>query len=162
MNLLQGTVKEDSNGSVYLDLDNELIYKTLEITRQYGYTEPRLEKGAHVKIAEGFEVKENKRTMLGEVVRVEPVAIKEAFPNLKVELTSNILFKIRQELTGKVSPPNGKCFFIVLATKDVKPLRGHGIRERLIGSWMNNVMKKCFSDEDKDWIKKTDEWSDAF
>ena len=162
MNLLQGTVKEDSNGSVYLDLDNEWIYKTLEITRQYGYTEPWLERGAHVKIADGFEVKENKRTMLGGVVSFEAVAIKEVFPNLKVELTSNILFKIRQELTGKVWPPNGKCFFLVLATRDVRPLRGQGVRERLIGSWKNNVLNTWCSDEDEDGLKKTDEWSDAF
>ena len=70
--------------------------------------------------------------VLGRNVHFEVVRAYSSFPNLKTYGLENILKinvqsaeldNIREELTGKTTPPNGKFFFIVVAVRKIQPLR---------------------------------------
>ena len=138
-----GLVREHIEGGIYLDLDNDWIYKALEVVSSYGYEVPPFfdysdGEGAHIKIAEDFEMKgESVQAVLGRKIQFEVVRAYSSFPNLKTYGLENILKinvqsaeldNIREELTGKMTPPNGKFFFIVVAVRKIQPLRSLGMK----------------------------------
>ena len=138
-----GVVMEYIDGGIYLDLDNDWIYKALEVVSNYGYEVPPFlnysgGEGAHIKIAEDHEMKGNSVSdVLGRNVHFEVVRAYSSFPNLKTYGLENILkinvqsaelHNIREELTGKRTPPNGKFFFVVLAVRKIQPLRSLGMK----------------------------------
>ena len=120
-----GVVMEYIDGGIYLDLDNDWIYKALEVVVPpvFDYT---VEEGTHIKIAENHEIKgESVQGVLGRKVHFEVVRAYASFPNLpailKINIESAELDNIREELTGKRTAPNGKFFFMasVVAVKGV-------------------------------------------
>ena len=57
-----GVVMEHSDGGIYLDVDNDYVWNCVEVAKEYGYELPPFfdeagGEGAHVKIAEEFEIK---------------------------------------------------------------------------------------------------------
>ena len=133
-----GTVKVDSKGAIYLDLDNDWIFRAVGAVGKYGYGIPRSlrGKGAHVKIVEDFEMEASVRTesvlrsLIGTKVDFEIICFYSALEILyeceildyviKVQIKSDQLSEIRETLTFQKTPPNGKFFYVVLAVKDAK------------------------------------------
>ena len=77
------------------------------------------------------------QAVLGRKVHFEVVRAYASFPNLetyglenilKINVQSAELDNIREELTGKTTPPNGKFFFIVVAVRKILPLRSLGMK----------------------------------
>ena len=112
-----GTVKVDSKGAIYLDLDNDWIFRALGAVGKYGYGIPRSlrGKGAHVKIVEDFEMEASVRTesvlrsLIGTKVDFEIICFYSALEILyeceildyviKVQMKSDQLSEIRETLT---------------------------------------------------------------
>ena len=124
-----GVVREHIDGEIYLDLDNDWIYKPLDVVSNYGY-EVGGEVGgerAHIKIAEKDEIKgESVQAVLGRKVHFEVVRAHASLANLKtdgrfiilkIKIQSAELDNIREELTGKRTAPNGEFYFIVAAVR---------------------------------------------
>ena len=173
-----GVVMEYIDGGIYLDLDNDWIYKVVEVVSNYGYEVPPFfnywegGEGAHIKIAEKDEIKgESVQAVLGRKVHFEVVRAYASFPNLKTYGLENIfkinvqsaeLDNIREELTGKRTAPNGKFFFIVVAVRHMTPLRslgmkpdsGHDIKPKA----RENNDHKTESEEDEEMSTDEDEY----
>ena len=158
----KGVVMEHIDGGIYLDLDDDWIYKALEVVSNYGYELPPFfhysgEEGAHIKIADYDEMKGDPGSdVLGRTVDFQVVHAYASFPNLmtyglenimKINILSAELDNIREELTGKRTPPNGKFFFIVVAVRNIVPLKSLG---------MSSVREIIPGDDDEDEEINTD------
>ena len=176
-----GVVMEYIDGGIYLDLDNDWIFKALEVVSIYGYEVPPFfnysgGEGAHIKIAEKDEIKgESVQAVLGRKVHFEVVRAYASFPNLKTYGLENIfkinvqsaeLHNIREELTGKTTPPNGKFFFVVLAVRKIQPLRSLGMKSDSAHEIAqlekgNDEMKVDENEEEEEMITDDDEENDV-
>ena len=137
-----GTLTKNSSGMIYLDLDNDWVFKALDVLRDFGYIRPPFfvypptPVGAHVKVitkreAENYHLIEENREIphLGEEFEFKVVKAFVSYPRtnkfgldtrfkIKVEVTPKLL-KIRRDLTGKTTPPrNG--FFIVVGVRNLE------------------------------------------
>ena len=137
-----GTLTQDNSGMIYLNLDDNWVFKALDILRDFGYIRPPFfvypptPIGAHIKIitkreAEDYELFEESREIphLGEEFEFKVMKAFVSYPRtnkfgldtrykLKVEVTPELL-KIRRGLTGKTTPPrNG--FFIVVGVRNLE------------------------------------------
>ena len=142
-----GVVMKYAEGGFYLDIDNDWVWNCVEIAERYGYEIPPFfedagGEGAHVKIAEEFEIKKKgkkaEKDVLGRRVEFEVNGVYASFPNprtygfeniLKIRIDAAELKQIREDLTGKKTPPNGKFFFIVGAVRNIKPKRNLGMKQ---------------------------------
>ena len=142
-----GVVMKYAEGGFYLDIDNDWVWNCVEIAERYGYEIPPFfedagGEGAHVKIAEEFEIKKKgkkaEEDVLGRKVDFEVKGAYASYPNprtygleniLKIHIESADLKQIREDLTGKKRPPNGKFFFIVGAVRKIKPKRNLGMKK---------------------------------
>lgn len=142
-----GVVMEHSDGGIYLDVDNDYVWNCVEVAKEYGYELPPFfdeagGEGAHVKIAEEFEIKKKgkkaEKDVLGRKVNFEVKGAYASFPNprtygfeniLKIRIDAAELKQIREDLTGKKTPPNGKFFFIVGAVRNIKQKRNLGMKK---------------------------------
>ena len=136
-----GTVAQDSTGMIYLDIDDDYIFKALEVLRPFGYIRPAFfvfpptPIGAHIKIvtkreAEDYELGAEKRDIphIGQRVDFELVKAYVSYPRVrqygvearfKIRVQSPELDRIRRDLTGLQSPL-GCGFFILLAVRNIE------------------------------------------
>ena len=138
-----GIVDQTSTGMIYLDIDDDFIFKALEVLRPFGYirpgffTYPPPPVGAHIKIVSAEEAMDREllphktppspapgehNYYLGERVDFE---VERAFPSqpklrrygvvakYKLKVVSPELDKIRMDLIGLAPPKTG--FYITLA-----------------------------------------------
>ena len=138
-----GILSKSIEGMIYLDLDDEWIFKALEVLKDYDYTRPPFFKypptpvGAHIKIVTKREAEDNDiensqnfsdfTELLGKSFGFK---IKKAFVShpkvdndgidtryvIRVEINSELV-KIRKDLTGKITAPNNGFEIIVGITK---------------------------------------------
>ena len=156
-----GVVMQYNEGGIFLNLDDDWINKPVNAISGYGYEVPPFfqksdGEGAHIKIAEKDEIKaEIVQEELGRKVHFEVVRAYASFPNLKTYGLENImkinvqsaeLDNIRKRLTGKITPPNGKFFYIVVAVRKIMPLRSLGMRS---GHEVTQSGRKNDDDKDK-------------
>ena len=136
-----GIVAQDSTGMIYLDIDDDYIFKALEVLRPFGYIRPAFfvfpptPIGAHIKIvtkreAEDYELGAEKRDIphIGQRVDFELVKAYVSYPRVrqygvearfKIRVQSPELDRIRRDLTGLQSPL-GSGFFILLAVRNIE------------------------------------------
>ena len=136
-----GVVAQDSTGMIYLDIDDDYIFKALEVLRPFGYIRPAFfvfpptPIGAHIKIvtkreAEDYELGAEKRDIphVGQRVDFELVKAYVSYPRIrqygvearfKIRVQSPELDRIRRDLTGLQSPL-GSGFFILLAVRNIE------------------------------------------
>ena len=139
----KGTLTEDKeNGMVYLDLDDDWIFKALTVLRDYGYIRPPFfayppfPVGAHIKIvtkreAEDYELLGEKgrkvADLIGKTVNFEVVTAHVSYPRIrkfgvearyKIRIKSQDLVKIRKELTGLSTGPNNGHFVILVGLRN--------------------------------------------
>ena len=136
-----GVVAQDSTGMIYLDIDDDFIFKALEVLRPFGYIRPAFfvfppaPIGAHIKIvtkreAEDYEVRAEMRDIphIGQRVNFQLVKAYVSYPRVrqygvearyKIRVESPELDRIRKELTGLQSPL-GSGFFILLAVRNIE------------------------------------------
>ena len=136
-----GIVAQDSTGMIYLDIDDDYIFKALEVLRPFGYIRPAFfvfpptPIGAHIKIvtkreAEDYELGAEKRDIphIGQRVDFELVKAYVSYPRIrqygvearfKIRVQSPELDRIRRDLTGLQSPL-GSGFFILLAVRNIE------------------------------------------
>ena len=142
-----GVVMKHSDGGIFLDVDNDFVWNCVEAAKEYGYELPPFfdeagGEGAHVKIAEEFEIKKKgkkaEKDVLGRRVEFEVNGVYASFPNprtygfeniLKIRIDSAELKQIREDLTGKKTPPNRKFFFIIGAVRKIKQKRNLGMKK---------------------------------
>ena len=135
--------RNDKNGMVYLDLDNDWIFNALTVLHDSGYIRPPFfcyppfPVGAHIKIVtkreaadyELFEEKKGKyvRDLIGKTVDFEVVKAHVSYPRIrkygvearyKIRVKSAELSKIRKELTGLSSGPNNGHFVILVGLRN--------------------------------------------
>jgi len=138
-----GIVDQTSTGMIYLDIDDDFIWKALEVLRPFGYARPGFftypppPVGAHIKIVTAEEAMDREllphktpespepgehNLYLGEPVDFEVERAYKSQPKLrrygivakyKLKVVSPELEKIRRELTGLAPPKTG--FYITLA-----------------------------------------------
>jgi len=138
-----GIVDQTSTGMIYLDIDDDFIWKALEVLRPFGYARPGFftypppPVGAHIKIVTAEEAMDREllphktppspepgehNLYLGEKVDFEVERAYKSQPKLrrygivakyKLKVNSPELEKIRRELTGLAPPKTG--FYITLA-----------------------------------------------
>ena len=133
-----GILSQSNEGMIYLDLDDEWIFKALEVLKDYDYIRPpffefpQTPVGAHIKIvtkreAEDYELTHLDLPQLGKEFGFK---IKKAFVSrpkvgkhgidtryvIRVEINSELV-KIRKALTGKITAPNNGFEIIVGITK---------------------------------------------
>ena len=130
-----GILRKSIEGRIYLDLDDEWIFKALEVLKDYDYTRPPV--GAHIKIVTKREAEDNEiensqnfsdfTELLGKSFEFK---IKKAFVShpkvdndgidtryvIRVEINSELV-KIRKALTGKITAPKNGFEIIVGITK---------------------------------------------
>ena len=131
--------RNDKNGMVYLDLDNDWIFNALTVLHDSGYIRPPFfcyppfPVGAHIKIVtkreaadyELFEEKKGKyvRDLIGKTVDFEVVKAHVSYPRIKkydiearykIRVASPELSRIRKELTGLSTGPNNGHFVILV------------------------------------------------
>ena len=151
----RGTLTEDKNGMVYLNLDNDWIHKALTVLHDYGFVRPPffvyppVPLGAHIKIvtraeAEKYEVfreRDNIGHLLGKTVNFEVVTAHVSYPRIKkygiearykIRVKSPELSEIRQELTGLRTGPNNGHFVILVGVRNPK-LNQHEEFEETLG-----------------------------
>ena len=136
-----GVVAQDSTGMIYLDIDDDFIFKALEVLRPFGYIRPAFfvfppaPIGAHIKIvtkreAEDYEVRAEMRDIphIGQRVNFQLVKAYVSYPRVrqygvearyKIRVESPELDRIRKDLTGLQSPL-GSGFFILLAVRNIE------------------------------------------
>ena len=139
-----GVVMKHIDGGIYLDVDDDWVWNCVEVAKEYAYELPPFfdysgGEGAHVKIAEDFEIKKKaEKDVLERRVEFEVKGAYASYPNprtygfeniLKIHIVSDELKQIREHLTGKKTPPNGKFFFIVGAVRNIKPKRNLGMKQ---------------------------------
>ena len=136
-----GTVAQDSTGMIYLDIDDEFIFRALEVLQPFGYIRPAFfvfppaPIGAHIEIvtkreAEDYELWAGKREIshIGKRVEFQLVKAYVSYPRIgqygvearyKIRVESEELDMIRKDLTGKKTRL-GSGFFILLAVRNIK------------------------------------------
>ena len=159
-----GVVMKHINGGIFLDLDDDWVYDSLKVVSKFGYEIPPFfdysgGEGAHVKIAEDFEINGDPESFLGLKVNFDVVRAYFSFPNLrtygldnilKMHIESAELHQMREELTGKKKPPNGNFFFIVLAVRKIEPLRKLGMKSDSTENKDNNDVEREIQEEEED------------
>ena len=132
-----GILSQSNEGMIYLDLDDEWVFKALEVLKDYGYIRPPFfvfpptPVGAHIKIITEREAIDYELThsdveipRLGEEFGFK---VKKAFVSrprtrkygidtryvIRVEINSDLM-KIRRDLTGKRTPV-GNGFNIIVS-----------------------------------------------
>merc|ERR1712048_428871 len=135
--------RDDKNGMVYLDLDNDWIFNAFTVLHDSGYIRPPFFcyppflVGAHVKIvtkreAKDYELSGEKkgkyvRDLIGKTVDFEVVTAHVSYPRIrkygvearyKIRVKSPELSKIRKELTGLSSGPNNGHFVILVGLRN--------------------------------------------
>ena len=138
-----GIVDQTSTGMIYLDIDDDFIWKALEVLRPFGYARPGFfvypppPVGAHIKIVTAEEAMDREllphktpespepgehNLYLGEPVDFEVERAYKSQPKLrrygivakyKLKVVSPELDKIRMDLIGLAPPKTG--FYITLA-----------------------------------------------
>ena len=138
-----GIVDQTSTGMIYLDIDDDFIWKALEVLRPFGYARPGFfvypppPVGAHIKIVTAEEAMDREllphktppspepgehNLYLGESVDFEVERAYKSQPKLrrygivakyKLKVVSPELDKIRMDLIGLAPPKTG--FYITLA-----------------------------------------------
>ena len=141
-----GVVMKHNDGGIYLDVDNDYVWNCVEVAKEYGYELPPFfdeagGEGAHVKIAEEFEIKKKGKKAEKDVLErkvdfevkganVELALFTYGFENiLKIRIDAAELKQIREDLTGKKTPPNRKFFFIIGAVRKIKQKRNLGMKK---------------------------------
>ena len=136
-----GVVMKHIEGGIYLDVDDKYIWNCVEVAEDFGYEIPPFfdyapREGAHVKIAEDFEIKKEGEKAEKDVLErkvdfevkganVEGALLTYGLENiLKIHIESAKLKQIREDLTGKKTPPNGEFFFIIGAVKQIEEEEG--------------------------------------
>ena len=145
-----GIVAQDSTGMIYLDIDDDYIFKALEVLRPFGYIRPAFfvfpptPIGAHIKIvtkreAEDYELGAEKRDIphIGQRVDFELVKAYVSYPRVrqygvearfKIRVQSPELDRIRRDLEldrirrdlTGLQSPLGSGFFILLAVRNIE------------------------------------------
>merc|ERR1712227_881298 len=137
-----GILSQSNEGMIYLDLDDDWIFKALEVLKDYGYIRPPFfvfpptPVGAHIKIitkreAEDYELTHSDVEIprLGEEFGFK---VKKAFVSrprtrrfgidtryvIRVEIDSDLM-KIRRDLTGKRTPVRNGFNIVVGITNPV-------------------------------------------
>ena len=165
-----GVVMKHTNGGIFLDLDDDWVYDSLKVVSKFGYEIPPFfdysgGEGAHVKIAEDFEINGDPESVLGIKVNFDVVRAYFSFPNLrtygldnilKMHIESAELHQMREELTGKKKPPNGNFFFIVLAVRKIEPLRKLGMKSDSTENKDNNDVEREIQEEEEDVLVEVD------
>jgi len=165
-----GVVMKHTNGGIFLDLDDDWVYDSLQVVSKFGYEIPPFfdysgGEGAHVKIAEDFEINGDPESVLGIKVNFDVVRAYFSFPNLrtygldnilKMHIESAELHQMREELTGKKKPPNGNFFFIVLAVRKIEPLRTLGMKSDSTENKDNNNVEREIQEEEEDVLVEVD------
>ena len=165
-----GVVMKHINGGIFLDLEDDWVYDSLKVVSKFGYEIPPFfdysgGEGAHVKIAEDFEIDEDPESVLGIKVNFDVVRAYFSFPNLrtygldnilKMHIESAELHQMREELTGKKKPPNGNFFFIVLAVRKIEPLRKLGMKSDSTENKDNNDVEREIQEEEEDVLVEVD------
>jgi len=165
-----GVVMKHTNGGIFLDLDDDWVYDSLKVVSKFGYEIPPFfdysgGEGAHVKIAEDFEINGDPESVLGIKVNFDVVRAYFSFPNLrtygldnilKMHIESAELHQMREELTGKKKPPNGNFFFIVLAVRKIEPLRKLGMKSDSTENKDNNDVEREIQVEEEDVLVEVD------
>jgi len=165
-----GVVMKHTNGGIFLDLDDDWVYDSLKVVSKFGYEIPPFfdysgGEGAHVKIAEDFEINGDPESVLGIKVNFDVVRAYFSFPNLrtygldnilKMHIESAELHQMREELTGKKKPPNGNFFFIVLAVRKIEPLRTLGMKSDSTENKDNNNVEREIQEEEEDVLVEVD------
>ena len=165
-----GVVMKHTNGGIFLDLDDDWVYDSLKVVSKFGYEIPPFfdysgGEGAHVKIAEDFEINGDPESFLGIKVNFDVVRAYFSFPNLrtygldnilKMHIESAELHQMREELTGKKKPPNGNFFFIVLAVRKIEPLRKLGMKSDSTENKDNNDVEREIQEEEEDVLVEVD------
>ena len=165
-----GVVMKHINGGIFLDLDDDWVYDSLKVVSKFGYEIPPFfdysgGEGAHVKIAEDFEINGDPESFLGLKVNFDVVRAYFSFPNLrtygldnilKMHIESAELHQMREELTGKKKPPNGNFFFIVLAVRKIEPLRKLGMKSDSTENKDNNDVEREIQEEEEDVLVEVD------
>ena len=137
----RGTLAEDMNGMIYLNLDNEWIHRALAVLHGYGYVRPPffvyppVPVGAHIQIvtkveAEKYEMFAKRDIighLLGKTVNFEVVKAHVSYPRIekygiearyKIRVKSPELSEIRKELTGLKNGPNNGHFVILVGVRN--------------------------------------------
>ena len=165
-----GVVMKHTNGGIFLDLDDDWVYDSLKVVSKFGYEIPPFfdysgGEGAHVKIAEDFEINGDPESVLGIKVNFDVVRAYFSFPNLrtygldnilKMHIESAELHQMREKLTGKKKPPNGNFFFIVLAVRKIEPLRKLGMKSDSTENKDNNDVEREIQEEEEDVLVEVD------
>ena len=131
-----GILTQDSTGMIYLDLDDNWVFRALEVLRPYGYIRPPYfvypptPVGAHIKVVTkreaedyGLIIRNRNIPHLGKKFEFKVVKAFVSYPKIKeygletrykikVEVTSELM-QIRTHLTGKYSPPRNGFFIVV-------------------------------------------------
>ena len=139
-----GTVAQQQDGMLFLDLNDEWIFRALTVLHDYGYiippffVYPPCPAGAHIEIvkkseAEDYELfGEKKRVvsrLIGKTVNFEVVTAHVSHPRIKkygvearykIRVTSKKLSKIRKDLTGLSTGPINGHFVIIVGIRNPK------------------------------------------
>ena len=165
-----GVVMKHINGGIFLELNDDWVYDSLKVVSKFGYEIPPFfdysgGEGAHVKIAEDFEINGDPESFLGLKVNFDVVRAYFSFPNLrtygldnilKMHIESAELHQMREELTGKKKPPNGNFFFIVLAVRKIEPQRKLGMKSDSTENKDNNDVEREIQEEEEDVLVEVD------
>ena len=132
----KGTLAQNTDNGIYLDLDDDWIFKALSVLHDSGYIRPPFfvfpptPVGAHIKIVTQKEAKDYELVgkkgvdmshLIGKTVDFEVVTAHVSYPRIKkygiearykIRVKSPELIEIRKELTGLSSGPNNGHFSI--------------------------------------------------
>ena len=174
-----GTIAVTENGLVYLDIDDDWIFRALAVLEPFGYIRPPFfvyppyPVGAHIKIvtkreAEDYELFGEKGTdvshLIGQTVDFEVVTAHVSYPRIqkygvearyKIRVKSPELSKIRKELTGLSRGPKNGHFVILVGLRN--PDLNEEMKEEFENSFLSPDEKHEELDDEDDDINDTDD-----
>ena len=167
-----GTISVTENGLVYLDIDDDWIFRALAVLEPFGYIRPPFfvyppyPVGAHIKIvtkreAEDYELFGEKGTdvshLIGQTVDFEVVTAHVSYPRIqkygvearyKIRVKSPELSKIRKELTGLSRGPKNGHFVILVGLRN--PDLNEEMKEEFENSFLSPDEKHEELDDEED------------
>ena len=167
-----GTIAVTKNGLVYLDIDDDWIFRALAVLEPFGYIRPPFfvyppyPVGAHIKIvtkreAEDYELFGEKGTdvshLIGQTVDFEVVTAHVSYPRIqkygvearyKIRVKSPELSKIRKELTGLSRGPKNGHFVILVGLRN--PDLNEEMKEEFENSFLSPDEKHEELDDEED------------